>query len=72
MVNDGSDPEVESSVHISKSSLTSSFSLSGVPPSPPPGYFGRKILGFNGLRGYRVCKIFITKGLLAKYSLSIS
>jgi hypothetical protein len=48
--------------------------LSGGTPLPPSlgGYFGDKILVFNGLQGVGVCKILITNGLAAKYSLSMS
>jgi hypothetical protein len=40
-------------------------------PLPLPGYSGRKISGFNGLEEGRGGKIFIRKGLLARYLLSI-
>jgi hypothetical protein len=36
------------------------------------GYFGRKVLVFNGLQRGSVCKIFNTNELCAKYLLSIS
>ncbi len=42
----------------------------GTPPSS--GYFGRKILAFNGLQRVIACKILIVNGLWLKYSLSMS
>jgi hypothetical protein len=42
--------------------------LSGGYPLPLWGYFGRKFMVFNGLRGVRLCKRFILNGLRLKSS----
>jgi hypothetical protein len=46
--------------------------VAGYPPPPHRGYLGRKLLGFNDLRGAGVCKILIISILRTKYLLSIS
>ena len=55
--------------HITLHSLSCCLAVSseGVPPLPPGGYFGRKLLVFSNLQRIGVCKIFHLKGLRLKY-----